>query len=531
MASAARDVRFRSWRQFLGITCRRRFWDLAPTEFARIAIDDLMNTARNREIETPAFSCLLVEDDVAFASLVSQVVREAGGQVDHGQTLAEADAMAARKTFDLILLDNHLPDGKAYDLFDRLARRNPEASIIMITGLPDLSEAISLTRNGLFDYLTKPVEIEKLAACLQRARLRMGRRVDSEGHADSVGSSVPMRSLMEQLGQAARHPTATVLLNGESGVGKDAAARSLHRLTFGARAEAVPYVALNCAAVPGDMFEAELFGAERGAYTGADKKRPGLVASAQGGTLFLDEIAEVPLPLQAKLLRFLEGREFRALGADKLQAFTGRVVAATNKSLHAEVQAGRFREDLLYRLEDFTGAIPPLRQRREDIPALVEHLLAQLAVKYGRRAPLLRTEDLAALRAHDFPGNIRELRNILERALLRTPAEVHWLVLDRLGLRAHDASPAIGAPARAVNSGVPSVVAPPPPIATVADDAPLPPERADLSPLEGQEYRLIRSTLQRCQGGIRRTAAQIGLSPQALLRRLEKWPELRPEEK
>ncbi len=489
-----------------------------------------MNTPRNRETEKAAFSCLMVEDDVAFASLVGQVVREAGGAVTHGKTLAEAETLSARQAFDLILLDNHLPDGKAYDLFERLARRNPDAPIIMITGLPDLSEAISLTRNGLFDYLTKPVEVEKLAACLKRACLRMGRRAGNDGQADSVGTSPAMRDLLEQLGQAARHPTATVLLAGESGVGKDAAARTLHRLTFGTRAAEVPYVALNCAAVPGDMFEAELFGAERGAYTGADKKRVGLVASAQGGTLFLDEIAEVPLPLQAKLLRFLEGREFRALGADKLQAFTGRVAAATNKSLHAEVEAGRFREDLLYRLEVFTIMIPPLRQRREDIPALVEHLLSLLAAKYGRRAPLMRTEDLVALCAHEFPGNIRELRNILERALLRTPEDVRWLVLDRSWLRAA-AAPAPAARTPIAASMPTPAPTPKAPADAGPDDEPLPPERVDLSPLEAQEYRLIRSTLRRCQGGIRRTAVQIGLSPQALLRRLEKWPELRPEEK
>ena len=204
----------------------------------------------------------------------------------------------------------------------------------------------------------------------------------------------------------------------------------LHRLTFGDRATETPYVALNCAAVPGEMFEAELFGAERGAYTGADKRRQGLVASAQGGTLFLDEIAEVPMASQAKLLRFLEGREFRPLGGTVSENFTGRFVAATNKSLRAEVAAGKFREDLLYRIEVFTIEIPSLRQRREDIPELAEHLLKHLANKYGRQTLLLRAEDLAALQGYSFPGNVRELRNILERGLLRTPEESRWLSLD-----------------------------------------------------------------------------------------------------
>ena len=463
----------------------------------------------------------MVEDDLAFAALVTQIVREEGGQPTHCKTLAEARAVTAHRTFDLILLDNHLPDGKAYDFFDQLSRRNPDAPIIMITGLPALSEAIALTRNGLFDYLTKPVETDVLIACLRRARLRMRQPGNRDSDLAAFGNSAAMRGLLQQLGQAARHPAATVLFTGESGAGKDIAARMLHRLTFGDRATEAPYVALNCAAVPGEMFEAELFGAERGAYTGADKRRQGLVASAQGGTLFLDEIAEVPMASQAKLLRFLEGREFRPLGGTVSENFTGRFVAATNKSLHAEVAAGKFREDLLYRIEVFTIEIPSLRQRREDIPELAEHLLKHLANKYGRQTLLLRAEDLAALQGYSFPGNVRELRNILERGLLRTPDESRWLSLDLAWLKVSEPRPPIiASPVTA--SIVPTVA--------ILDDA-LPTDRASLSPLEAQEYRMIRTALREVNGGIRRAAAKVGLSPQALLRRLEKWPELRTGEK
>ena len=463
----------------------------------------------------------MVEDDLAFAALVTQIVREEGGQPTHCKTLAEARAVTAHRTFDLILLDNHLPDGKAYDFFDQLSRRNPDAPIIMITGLPALSEAIALTRNGLFDYLTKPVETDVLIACLRRARLRMRQPGNRDSDLAAFGNSAAMRGLLQQLGQAARHPAATVLFTGESGAGKDIAARMLHRLTFGDRATEAPYVALNCAAVPGEMFEAELFGAERGAYTGADKRRQGLVASAQGGTLFLDEIAEVPMASQAKLLRFLEGREFRPLGGTVSENFTGRFVAATNKSLHAEVAAGKFREDLLYRIEVFTIEIPSLRQRREDIPELAEHLLKHLANKYGRQTLLLRAEDLAALQVYSFPGNVRELRNILERGLLRTADESRWLSLDLAWLKVSEPRPPIiASPVTA--SIVPTVA--------ILDDA-LPTDRASLSPLEAQEYRMIRTALREVNGGIRRAAAKVGLSPQALLRRLEKWPELRTGEK
>lgn len=473
-----------------------------------------MSTDVDHASEKAGFSCLMVEDDLAFAALVTQIVREEGGQPTHCKTLAEARAVTAHRTFDLILLDNHLPDGKAYDFFDQLSRRNPDAPIIMITGLPALSEAIALTRNGLFDYLTKPVETDVLIACLRRARLRMRQPGNRDSDLAAFGNSAAMRGLLQQLGQAARHPAATVLFTGESGAGKDIAARMLHRLTFGDRATETPYVALNCAAVPGEMFEAELFGAERGAYTGADKRRQGLVASAQGGTLFLDEIAEVPMASQAKLLRFLEGREFRPLGGTVSESFTGRFVAATNKSLRAEVAAGKFREDLLYRIEVFTIEIPSLRQRREDIPELAEHLLKHLAGKYGRRIPLLRAEDLTALQAYQFPGNVRELRNILERALLRTADDSRWLTLDLSWLKVSEPRP----------QTIPSPASPPP--AATPDDG-LPPDRADLSPLEAQEYRMIRTALREANGGIRRAAAKVGLSPQALLRRMEKWPELR----
>jgi two-component system response regulator AtoC len=459
------------------------------------------------------FNCLIVEDDAAFATMATQVVREEGGVVTHAKNLTEAQTITASRSFDLVLLDNHLPDGKGYDFFAHLARRNPESPIVMITGLPDLSEAIGLTRNGLFDYLTKPISVDNLAACLRRAKLRLATREVSGATTESFGETPAMRAVLTQLRQAAKHASSTVLLTGETGSGKDVAARMLHQLAF--PDGKAPFVAVNCAALPGDMLEAELFGAERGAYTGADRKRGGLVGAAAGGTLFLDEIGEVPLAAQAKLLRLLEAREYRSLGSTESQPFTGRFVAATNRNLAAEVKAGRFREDLLYRLDVFAVELPPLRQRRADIPGLAELLLTQLAQKYSRSKPLLKAEDLAALNAHGFPGNVRELRNVLERSLLRTDESGKWLALDVSWLNRN----APGVSAASVSSVAPTTSA--------ADNAPLPPDRK-LTALEAQEYRLIRTTLRECNGGIRRAAAKLGFSPQALLRRLEKWPELRP---
>ncbi|HEY2953147.1 MAG TPA: sigma-54 dependent transcriptional regulator [Verrucomicrobiae bacterium] len=463
-----------------------------------------MAATEDSQRQRHSFTCLVVEDDPAFAAMAAEVARGEGGTLTLCGTLAAARAAVASRPFDLVLLDNHLPDGKGYDFFDHLARRNPDSPIILITGAPDLSEAVALTRNGLFDYLTKPVAVEALAACLRRALLRLRSRVLTPDTDDLFGESPALRAVVQQLRQAARHPASTVLLTGETGSGKDLAARVLHQLTF--PDGKAPFVAVNCAALPAEMFESELFGAERGAFTGADKRRAGLVAAAAGGTLFLDEIAEVPLALQAKLLRLLESREFRTLGSTEDQQFTGRFVAATNKVLADEVRAGRFREDVHFRLDVFSVELPPLRRRRVDIPALAEVLLTQLARKYDRTKPLLKAEDISALTAHDFPGNVRELRNVLERSLLKTADNERWLSLDINWLQRSTPTAPASAP-------VPTTAA-------------LPADR-QLTPIEAQEYRLIGEALRETRGGIRRAAARLGMSPQALLRRLEKWPELR----
>lgn len=477
------------------------------------------------------FRCLILEDDSAFATLLCQVVEAEGGDPIHCATIREAIMACERGRFDLMLLDNHLPDGRSYDFFNRITRQQADPLVIMVTGLPNLSEAISLTRNGLFDYLAKPVTIDALTACLRRALQRLRTSPDmAVPNGSFFGGSAAMQSVLRDLRDAAQHPTATVLLTGESGVGKDVAARALHEMTHGKDSSTLPYVPVNCAALPSEMFEAELFGAERGAYTGADRKRDGLALSARGGTLFLDEIGEVPMPMQSKLLRFLESREYRSLGGSKLQIFEGRFVAATNKSLQDEVSAGRFREDLWYRMQVVVVEIPPLRQRRDELPALTHLLVSQLAARYSRIAPRVREEDLAGLAGYEFPGNIRELRNILERGLLRTPRESRWLMLDPIWFSARTPVPGH---TRSIERAAPEVqtpsnTAPTPVVASISpSDASLPPARELLSPLEAQEYRLLRKALAECQGGIRKAASMVGLSPQALLRRLEKWPELR----
>jgi DNA-binding NtrC family response regulator len=461
-----------------------------------------MNPAR-----PSTFSCLIVDDDAGFANLLHQVVRDEGGEAVVCTTLAEARDHVRKRAFDVACLDNRFPDGTGFDFYREVVRCCPECVVIMITGVPELSQAVELTRNGLFDYLTKPLNTDDFVACLGRARRRLSRPSATAQPEAWVGRSPAMREVTDLLQQAARHSTATVLLLGETGTGKDLAARLLHRWTFAGRSPEPSYVALNCPALPAEIFEAELFGSEKGAYTGADKRRVGLVETAEGGTLFLDEVTEIPLTLQAKMLRFLESREYRPLGGSATRHFTGRIVAATNRSLPEEVRRGRFREDLMYRLDVTSIRIPPLRERLADLEVLSEFLLGRLCEKYQRLKPLLRPADLQTLCGYGFPGNVRELRNLIERSLLRTDENSPEMNLDLGWLRVAPAGASPG---------------------TAPDSAPNPARvERHLSPLEAQEYQLIKQTLREEGGAIRRTAARLGLTHQALLRRLQKWPELR----
>lgn len=453
------------------------------------------------------FSCLLVDDDPAFLAMVTKVVAEEGGEPRACRSIAEAKTAVGERPFDLAILDNRLPDGTGYEFYSQLMRRSPASVVVMITGAPELSQAVELTRNGLFDYLTKPVGTADFTALLRRAKLRLSRPEAANETDALLGDAPVMREVLLQLQQAAQHANAPVLLLGETGTGKDVAARLLHRLTYGEPAEKAPYVPLNCPNLPAEMFEAELFGSEKGSYTGADRRRTGLVEAAEGGTLFLDEVAEIPLASQAKLLRFLESREYRSLGSTNPCHFTGRVVAATNRSLAEEVRAGRFREDLMYRLDVFGVRLPALREHLADVDRIAEALLDQLCRKYQRKKPALRVPDLDALRSHTFPGNVRELRNLLERSLLRTEQTAPALVMDLTWLKGRSSSGAPGAAAASITFEAP------------AD--------RQLTPVELQEYQLIAQALRSENGGIRRAAAKLQMSHQALMRRLQKWPELR----
>ncbi|GDY23677.1 hypothetical protein LBMAG56_50240 [Verrucomicrobiota bacterium] len=503
------------------------------------------------EIETTQpvrFTSLILEDDLHCAELISLAVQKEGGRavVCHG--IDRAREAIENRPFDLMILDQGLPDGTGSGFFLELREQGVHTPAIMLTGMPDLPNAVNLTRQGLFDYLAKPFDFLTFRECLRRAMQTLALREPEIKSSDFIGGSRAMREVQRLVQQAACHRGATVLLTGETGVGKDLTARLIHQLTFQSFKAVPPLISLNCSAVPAELFEAELFGAEKGAFTGATTTRNGLVGAAEGGTLFLDEIGEVSLLHQAKLLQLLETREYRRVGSANTLTFSGRIVTATNRDLAAEVERGRFREDLLYRLDVFSIRVPALRERREDLPVLCDHILTRLAEKYGRRKPNLKHEDFATLLIHEFPGNVRELRNLLERSLLQTPTEGNWLELDRTQFRKPRPVGAAGGPA--FNSSRVTSVAPPPIAAppTFASSAPTTPEtsaaplhetpppvesRSAAPPVEGsrliemQEHDLIKRVLIEERGGVRKSAKKLGMTHQSLLRRLGKWPDLR----
>ena len=499
------------------------------------------------ETSQPArFTSLILEDDLHCAELISLAVQKEGGRavVCHG--IDRAREAIENRPFDLMILDQGLPDGTGSGFFLELREQGVHTPAIMLTGMPDLPNAVNLTRQGLFDYLAKPFDFVTFRDCLRRAMQTLALREPEIKSSDFIGHSRAMREVQRLVQQAACHRGATVLLTGETGVGKDLTARLIHQLTFQSFKAVPPLVSLNCSAVPEHLFEAELFGAEKGAYTGATSTRHGLVGAAEGGTLFLDEIGEVSLPHQAKLLQLLETREYRRVGSANTLTFSGRIVTATNRNLTEEVERGRFREDLLYRLDVFSIRVPALRERREDLPVLCDHILTRLAEKYGRRKPNLKHEDFASLQAHEFPGNVRELRNLLERSLLQTPTEGNWLELDRTLFRKPRAATLAGGsfsnPGRQTLAVVPPAVAPgtpetpvAPPVGSVAAPptplppmgTPLPPPIADVRLIKMQEHELIKRVLIEERGGVRRAAKKLGMTHQSLIRRLDKWPDLR----
>ncbi len=381
--------------------------------------------SRHREPAWSDYAVLVVDDEAGVRNFLERALRARGCRVDVAGSAEEGAQRLAEHHFDAIVLDIAMPGRSGLEWLRSLKNDGYAGDVILITAFADIETAIDALRAGASDFVLKPFRVDQIVNSLQRCFERA--RLDRENFVlqrqvaglvgpveGLVGHSDAMRRLSDLIRRVAPTPS-TVLILGESGVGKEVAARALHQIS--PRAER-SFVALNCAAVSAELMESELFGHVRGAFTGAREARRGLFHYANGGTLFLDEIGELPLPMQTRLLRVLEERRIRPVGSEAEVPVDVRVVAATNRDLRAEVAAGRFREDLFYRLEVVTVTIPPLRERRADIADLALHFNAQLSTRLGLPPLNLGPADLARLAAYAWPGNVRELRNLVERSLI-----------------------------------------------------------------------------------------------------------------
>jgi two-component system nitrogen regulation response regulator NtrX len=372
---------------------------------------------------------LVVDDVPAMAEQYAYDLKRVGGfaaVVAAGGD--EALDLLAREPIDCVVLDLEMPRTDGFEVLRRLQQRGIDTPVIVYTGTGSYDRCVQAVRLGAYGFVDKAEPIERVVQEIENAvsRGRLMKELHSlrsqfQGETSLIGDSAPMRSLRNAIARVAPIPS-TVLVVGESGTGKELVARELHRRGPG---EKTPLVAVNCAALPESLVESELFGHERGAFTGADRLRRGAFENAGQGTLFLDEIGELPLPAQAKLLRVLEDRKVTRVGGDRAIAMTARIVAATNRDLENEVEAGRFRQDLFYRLNVHTLTVPPLRERLSDVPALVEHLLRALASQLRVRPRGIAPEAVALLAAYDWrKNNVRELRNCLERMMIASDAPI-----------------------------------------------------------------------------------------------------------
>ncbi|HTH94002.1 MAG TPA: sigma-54 dependent transcriptional regulator [Rhodocyclaceae bacterium] len=374
-------------------------------------------------------SILIVDDEPGMRSFLQRSLQSRCGLVETAASVDEAGRLLSERPFDLIILDNSMPGKKGVEWLHEIREAGLHNEVIVITAFADLETAIRALQAGAADFLQKPFRINQIlnaiGRCFDRVRLRrenfvlrreldVRRSGEQSGVDGLIGDSPALQPIRAALHRLAVLPT-TVLITGESGTGKEVAARALHQMSGRA---ASPFVPLNCGAIAPEIIESELFGHLKGAFTGAASSREGLFFYAQGGTLFLDEIGELPLALQAKLLRVLEDRKIRPVGAEREIPVDVRIVAATNRDLQAAVQAGTFRQDLYYRLNVVQLNMPALRERADDIPALVRHFLRQLSTQLGVLAPTPGEEELTTLRQHPWPGNVRELRNVMERWLI-----------------------------------------------------------------------------------------------------------------
>ncbi|MBI5168824.1 MAG: sigma-54-dependent Fis family transcriptional regulator [Candidatus Eisenbacteria bacterium] len=439
-------------------------------------------------------SLLIVDDENSFRTLIGRELERAGYEVSGVAGIGEA-RRALQHAFDVVLLDVRMPDGSGLELLPEIKEQWPTTEVIMLTAFGTVEEAIRAMKQGAYDFLTKPCKLAELEAVLekalerqqlQRSNTALNLEVERLQPTDGViGSTNDMKELFDLVARVARTDT-TVLIRGESGVGKEVVARAVHRQSLRAHQ---PFIVVDCAALHENLLQSELFGHEKGAYTGAGSLKHGLFEVANRGTLFLDEIAELTPGLQVRLLRVLQNHTFRRLGGNSDITVDVRVIAATNRSLENMIKEGSFREDLFFRLNVVPLHIPPLRQRRDDLPALIEHFCKTSSVA-PRRGTQVSPEAIEVLKRYSWPGNVRELENVIERALI--------LCDDGLILPEH------------LPMGV-----------RMAPQFEPEPGAGEWPTLEELEMRYIKRVLDHCRGHRQNAARMLGISERNLYRKLK----------
>lgn len=358
-------------------------------------------------------TALIVDDEPDIRELLSITLSRLDLDVTGAGGLADAIVQLKQGTFSFCLTDMRLPDGDGLDLINHVQEHYPDLPIAVITAHGSTDLAVEALKRGAFDFVTKPVQLPRLRAMVMAALSLRGIQEQGQGRKTRLlGNSAIMTNLRRQISRVARSQ-APIFISGESGSGKEVVARSIHYES--ARASG-PFIAVNCGAIPPDLMESEFFGHRKGSFTGAYQDKQGLFQAADGGTLFLDEVADLPLSMQVKLLRGIQEKAVRAVGAEQESPVDMRILSATHKNLSAEVSAGGFRQDLYYRIKVIEIPVPALRERPEDIPELVEFFLQRFARDTGDPKPELTADAMAALTSYAFPGNVRELENLLERA-------------------------------------------------------------------------------------------------------------------
>ncbi len=472
-------------------------------------------------------SALIVDDEHDIRELLVVTLGRMGLRTDTAPNLTVAREMLSTVAYDLCLTDMRLPDGSGLDLVAEIATRFPTTPVAVITAYGNVEAAVEALKSGAFDFVTKPVDLTVLRGLVKQAlELNTRRQANPEGSSLLLGESSVMVGLRDTIMKVARSQ-APVHINGESGTGKELVARTIH--AQGSRA-AGPFIPVNCGAIPAELMESEFFGHKKGSFTGAHTDKQGLFQAADGGTLFLDEVAELPLPMQVKLLRSIQEKTIRPVGANAETPVDVRILSATHKDLDVLVSEGRFRHDLFYRINVIELDVPPLRERAGDLPLLCDAILKRLAHAMKRRAPTLSDEAIEALEHYGFPGNVRELENILERALAMADGDAISVFDLRLPVQSGSAltASANAANAHAGMSGAGSAhasqTAPASPAAT--DPRTLNPRDTSTSALpsyiEEIERNAIQQALQEHRYNKTKTAAALGITFRALRYKLKK---------